>query len=242
MKDKILYGLIGVGLAALAWVLPSSGGMSSPSYEVPVHVLDSGGAESASAGYAHIGASGQATPIGFSQSASYRNRAGYVAQLAAYVSPCWDADEDGYDDEACGGDDCDDTDPAVNPGALEGPPADPTCTDRVDNDCDGYVDQDDPDCAGPEFTLELDATYASGYLRLDFLLGALEPTTWVTYLVLTYPTVQVILLWKAPLPVIDPPMGLPIAFPFPSIGRIGIWSGLFTAWGPAAFVLEWVDT
>ena len=45
-----------------------------------------------------------------------------------------DADLDGYVDEACdGGDDCDDTDPGVFPGASE------TC-DGVDEDCNGVVD------------------------------------------------------------------------------------------------------
>ncbi|MFC1889379.1 putative metal-binding motif-containing protein [Thermodesulfobacteriota bacterium] len=47
---------------------------------------------------------------------------------------CWDNDGDGYDDEACGGEDCDDTDPEVHPGNLE------TCN-GVDDDCDGQVDE-----------------------------------------------------------------------------------------------------
>lgn len=38
--------------------------------------------------------------------------------------------------------DCDDTDPHVNPGAFE------VCNDGKDNDCDGFVDCDDGDCAG----------------------------------------------------------------------------------------------
>jgi len=58
---------------------------------------------------------------------------------------CWgcpDADGDGFEDQACGGTDCDDTDPAVNPAADE------DCGDGVDNDCDGLIDAQDPECAG----------------------------------------------------------------------------------------------
>ncbi|MFH1467114.1 MAG: SdiA-regulated domain-containing protein [Pseudomonadota bacterium] len=50
--------------------------------------------------------------------------------------PVTDADGDGYDAEAHGGDDCDDTDPAVNPGATE------TFYDGVDADCSGGSDYD----------------------------------------------------------------------------------------------------
>ena len=49
---------------------------------------------------------------------------------------CPDADGDGYLFDNCGGDDCDDDDPDINPGADE------VC-DLVDNDCDGTVDEGD---------------------------------------------------------------------------------------------------
>jgi hypothetical protein len=47
---------------------------------------------------------------------------------------CRDLDGDGYEDEVCGGRDCDDEDANVNPDADE------ICSDWVDNDCDGITD------------------------------------------------------------------------------------------------------
>jgi len=52
-----------------------------------------------------------------------------------------DADEDGFEPLACGGDDCDDNDAATNPEAAE------VCDDYIDNDCDGLTDGEDEDCS-----------------------------------------------------------------------------------------------
>ena len=49
-----------------------------------------------------------------------------------------DLDGDGYPQS----DDCDDSDASANPGLAE------VCGDRIDNDCDGYVDDFDNDCIG----------------------------------------------------------------------------------------------
>lgn len=62
---------------------------------------------------------------------------------------CTDLDGDGFAIEGgeCGPIDCDDTDPDVNPGAIEGPEGDRSCFDGLDNDCDGLTDDGgDPDC------------------------------------------------------------------------------------------------
>jgi len=148
---------------------------------------------------------------------------------------CWDSDGDSYSDEACGGTDCDDSDYWVNPGAAE------DCGDAVDNDCDGFVDGADPECA-VDFTLLIDASYAGGILSLDFTVETPEPATWSNYAILMYPTMQVIPLWSVPLPVIIPAMDFPVSFPIPSMGLIGIFTGLFTDAGPQVVEMPWVDT
>ena len=69
----------------------------------------------------------------------------------SYTQECFDNDGDGYGDPdsiycTYPGWDCDDGNPDVNPGNLEGPDGDPTCHDTLDNDCDNEVDLDDMDC------------------------------------------------------------------------------------------------
>ncbi|MBT3985897.1 hypothetical protein HOD38_04140 [archaeon] len=53
---------------------------------------------------------------------------------------CSDSDGDGYENDLCGGDDCDESNSSINPGASE------VCSDLVDNDCDTLIDYDDSDC------------------------------------------------------------------------------------------------
>jgi hypothetical protein len=66
--------------------------------------------------------------------------AAYFADVAQFLDPnvsCTDADNDGF---CAGGEDCDDTEAAINPGSAE------ICDDGIDNDCDGLVDGADPAC------------------------------------------------------------------------------------------------
>ena len=73
-------------------------------------------------------------------------------------------------------------------------------------------------------------------------IGTLEPATWVNYLIVTYPTIQILPLWSVPLPAIDPPLEIPISFPFPAMGWVGIWTGLFAPDGSQSIELAWVAT
>ena len=57
---------------------------------------------------------------------------------------CDDVDGDGALPPECGGNDCHDGDPNINPSAGE------NCTDGIDNDCDGAIDSADIDCGGSD--------------------------------------------------------------------------------------------
>ena len=80
------------------------------------------------------------------------NTATVIGGTATAIAQCVDSDGDAWGDIACGGTDCDDTDPTINPGVAE------VCGDGIDNDCsgaDGDIDLDgdgglSASCAGDD--------------------------------------------------------------------------------------------
>ena len=95
---------------------------------------------------------------------------------------------------------------------------------------------------GPRWTLTMDADFTGGILSMGYIIWTPEPATWVNYLIMTSPTVQIIPLWTIPLPVLTAPLDLPISFPFPSVRMVGFYNGLYSTEGLKVSDLDWVDT
>ena len=151
-----------------------------------------------------------------------------------YAMDCWDLDGDGFADDQCGGEDCDDADPEVNPDEPEGPVI--NCGDGIDNDCDGYIDEF---CT--LYTLDMDTDYEGGSLSLDFTLSTPAPVTWSAFIIYHSPP-YFLKLWSISLPALPTPFAIPFSFPFPDLGVIGIFSDFTTAAGIQAFAMDFVDT
>jgi hypothetical protein len=106
--------------------------------DVPIVEIDGGPSLDAGADAApDAGQDGGATDLG--DDAAPADDLG-LADLGADMGSCVDVDGDGYASAACGGDDCDDAQPLVNPGATE------VCNADVDDDCDGLADAADGVC------------------------------------------------------------------------------------------------
>jgi len=96
----------------------------------------------------------------------------------------------------------------------------------------------------PDFSLYLDLSlsYDAGTISLDFTIGSIESSVWSTYLILTYPSISIIPIWTISLPAIYPPLDVPISFPVPSMGWVGVYTTVALESGEEAYDLEWIDT
>ena len=82
--------------------------------------------------------------------------AGLTAAVPSVALACDDIDGDGYEDMACGGNDCDDADATSYPSA-------PELCDGVDNDCDGIDETVDPDGGATVVVFEDFEAYDGGF-------------------------------------------------------------------------------
>ena len=87
--------------------------------------------------------------------------------------------------------------------------------------------------------LALGLSHGGGNLTMGFELGMQEAAQWDVWLVSIFGVNN---LWAAPLPIIDPVVPVPVGFPFPSIGDIGILTTLRTQNGEICIDLQIVDT
>ena len=97
-------------------------------------------------------------------------------------------------------------------------------------------------CGGTgEYLLDLEASYGSGTLYMDFTIGTPEPCAFTTSLILTVPTVQVYELWAINIPAIDPPLFVPVELPvqLDGLGLLYLYSGLISSQGEEASQLLW---
>lgn len=87
-------------------------------------------------------------------------------ELVLPCGPCLDHDGDGATPTYCGGTDCNDGDPSVNPSATE------ICDDERDDDCDDRIDADDLDCQPATATCEGRERLSSGVAVQGSVLSA----------------------------------------------------------------------
>ena len=113
--------------------------------------------------------------------------------LAISCSSTNDYDDDLYVSASCGGNDCDDGDPDVNPGISESDAAG-NCDDGFDNDCDGYFDCNDLDC--PACPTSCAASAAASTLEVDRVYGASDLGKHLAFFLLPLGALIGLTIWR----------------------------------------------
>jgi len=98
---------------------------------------------------------------------AWAHDAGFSRDDLARIQPSYGGETDEDDDGWTTDEDCDDTEPRVNPGHDE------ICDDGLDNDCDGLVDDDDDSCEEDDRLYCASVGTTPGLLLLALPLAAL---------------------------------------------------------------------
>jgi subtilisin-like proprotein convertase family protein len=88
--------------------------------------------------------------------------------------------------------------------------------------------------------LDAQLAYVGGNFDVNFDIGTLGPATWNAQLVIFNTFIP--LISEVPLPAIDPPISVPISFPLPSLGTVGVLTTLVDSNGIACDDWETVYT
>lgn len=150
---RLPNGAFSTDVAAASWTVSGAGSLSATSGPAVAWSAASPGTAQVEVSAPGLGSdvTGTLTAVPCTQASDCADRCS--SQVSCVAGACasgpanLDADGDGFIDALCpGGTDCNDADPAVKPGAPEGPEGDLTCADGADNDCDGLLDAAELSC------------------------------------------------------------------------------------------------
>jgi hypothetical protein len=89
-------------------------------------------------------------------------------------------------------------------------------------------------------TLDAQLAYIAGNLDLSFVVGTPAPAMLGVWLVVSNNVIPIIV--DVPLPALDQPIAIPVSFPLPSLGTLGVLATLVDAGGLSCSDWATVDT